>query len=129
MDTFLSYLNDNAVSMDPSAVEEQLRSSPPILQADESVDACYKMGRDMCVYTTKRVILVDRQGMSGKRVEYRSIPLRYITAFKISTAGSFVSSAEATIYSDGSKTFNQDLAKCSSDIWQVSTILTNKVLK
>lgn len=129
MDTFLSYLNNNAVSLEPSAVEGQLRSSPPILQADESVDACYKVGRDMCVYTTKRVIVVDRRGMTGKSVEYRSFPLRYVTAFKLSTAGSFVSSAEATIYADGSRSFDQDLAKCSSDIWQVSTILTNKVLK
>jgi len=129
IDTFLSYLNNDGVAQDPKGVEAQLRSAPPILQSDESVDACYKMGRDLCVFTTKRVLLLDRQGMSGKRIEYRSFPLRYVTAFKVSTAGSFVSAAEATIFSDGSKHLEQDLSKSSSDIWQVQTILANKVLK
>lgn len=129
IDTFLSYINNDGVVQDPKGVENQLRTSPPILQPDESVDACYKMGRDMCIFTTKRVLLIDRQGMSGKRIEYRSFPLRYIRCFVVSTAGSFMSAAEATIYSDGSKHLSQDLSKCSSDIWQVQTILANKVLK
>lgn len=129
IDTFLSYLNNDGVAQDPKGVESQLRSSPPILQPDETVDACYKMGRDMCIFTTKRVLLIDRQGMTGKRIEYRSFPLRYITCFKVSTAGSLLSAAEATIYSDGSKHLDQDLSKSSSDIWQVQTILANKVLK
>jgi len=129
MDTFLSYLNNDGVAMDPKGVEGQLRSSPPILQPDETVDACYKMGRDMCVFTTKRVLLIDRKGMTGKSIEYRSFPLRYITCYKVSTPGSFISAAEATIFSDGSKHFQQDLSKSSSDIWQVQSIFANNVLK
>lgn len=126
--TFLSYINNDGVAQDPMGVEAQLRSSPPILQQDESVDACYKMGRDMCIFTTKRILVVDVQGMTGKRVEYRTFPLRYITCFTISTAGSFMSAAEATIYSDGSKHVTQDLSKSSSDVWQVQTIIANKAL-
>jgi hypothetical protein len=114
---------------DPKGVEQQLRTSPPILQSDESVDACYKIGRDLCVFTTKRILLVDRKGMSGKSIEYRSFPLKYVRCFIISTAGSFMSSAAATIFSDGSKSLQQDLSKCSSDIWQVEQILANKTLK
>jgi len=129
MDTFLSFLNDNGVVQDPKGVEQQLRTSPPILQSDESVDACYKIGRDLCVFTTKRILLVDRKGMTGKSIEYRSFPLKYVSCFIISTAGSFMSSAAATIFSDGSKSLQQDLSKCSSDIWQVEQILANKILK
>lgn len=124
----MGFLKNDAVSTDPKKVEEQLKSNPNILQSDEEVDACYKVGRDLCLFTTKRIILIDRQGMSGKKVEYTSIPLRYCQAFKIVTAGSFMSEAKCKVYVDGTPDVRQDLSKSSSDVWGVNKILSSKIL-
>ena len=106
-----------------------IRDSPNILQSDEHVDACYKLGRDLCVYTTKRIIQVDRQGLTGKKVEYHSTPLRHCQAFKIQTAGGMIGSeAKVKVYVDGAPDIRQELSKSSSDVWGVNKILTEKVL-
>jgi len=128
IDTFLSFLNDHGVAKDAAIIDQRLHTSPCILQPDESVDACYKVGRDLWVYTTKRILHVDVQGFSGKRVEYRSFPLRYVYAFKVQTEGHLISAAKVDVFCDGSYTINQELAKSSSDVWAVHSILMNKVL-
>lgn len=43
--------------------------------------------RDHFVFTNKRLILVDVQGVTGKRREYKSIPYRAITRFSVESAG------------------------------------------
>lgn len=32
--------------------------------------------RDMFIFTNKRLVLVDKQGLTGKKVEYHSVPYR-----------------------------------------------------
>ena len=124
----MGFLKNDAVATDPKKVEQQLKSSPNILQPDEHVDACYKLGRDLCVYTTKRIIQIDRQGLTGKKVEYHSTPLRYCQAFKIQTAGGMLSEAKTKVCVDGAPDISQELSKSSSDVWGVNKILTTKIL-
>ena len=59
---FLGFLND-AHQKDPSELTQKLRSSPALLQPDETVDAAFKAGRDLCIITTKRVLIIDKKGM------------------------------------------------------------------
>jgi Bacterial PH domain len=73
--------------MDPKAMERNLRSNPPILQGREHVEIAFKGIRDMIVFTTKRLIIVDPRGVTGKKVEYTSIPYKSMLAFAIETAG------------------------------------------
>lgn len=62
---FLGYLND-AHMTDPAELTTQLRATPPILQQDESVNGAFKCGRDKFIITTKRILIVDRKGVTGK---------------------------------------------------------------
>ena len=43
----------------------------------------------MFIFTNKRLILIDVQGLTGKKQEYRSIPYSKITQFSIETIGHF----------------------------------------
>lgn len=67
---FTSWLSGDAVEQDTAAVDAQLHNETPILLANEKCQKAYKTGRDLYVYTTHRVIIVDVQGIMGKRVEY-----------------------------------------------------------
>lgn len=60
--------------------------SPYMIDGEETV-ACYKALRDYCVFTNKRVIVVDVQGIIGKKQDYSSLPYNKIQAFSVKTAG------------------------------------------
>ncbi|CAG7607582.1 hypothetical protein PAESOLCIP111_00974 [Paenibacillus solanacearum] len=100
-----------------------------ILAKSEKIEKAYKLIRDMFIFTDKRLILVDRQGLTGKKVEYHSIPYRAITHFSIETAGHLDLDAELKIYISGShapveKKFNKSL-----DIYELQSVLAEFVAK
>lgn len=53
----------------------------------ESVVACFKGVRDSVVFTNKRVIAINVQGITGKKTDYTSLPYSKVQAFSIETAG------------------------------------------
>lgn len=79
MTKFLNY--GDAEMQDPSELTSKFRSSPALLQPDESIEAAFKGGRDFFLVTTKRIITIDKKGMSGNSIRYTSYPLVYNRAF------------------------------------------------
>jgi len=53
----------------------------------ETVVACFKNVRDSVVFTNKRVIAINVQGITGKKTDYTSLPYAKVQAFSIETAG------------------------------------------
>ena len=83
-------------------VEEIERNLEAILAEDEQVERAFRLVRDLLIFTNRRFILVDRQGMTGKKTSYDSIPYRAITHFAVETAGHFDLEAELKIWISGS---------------------------
>lgn len=81
--------------VDEKRVEEQLEK---LLAPGEAVELAYQLVRDLTVLTNRRIILVDKQGITGKRTEYVSIPYRSIVKFTIETVGHFDIDADVTLY-------------------------------
>ena len=73
-----------------------------VLAPGERVEKAYQLVRDTFVFTDKRLIFVNRQGLTGRKVEYQSIPYRNIIRFSIETAGSFDLDAGLNIWLSGS---------------------------
>ena len=88
----------NASDVDAEEIAEEYA---PILADGETVEAAFKMVRDLYIFTSKRLILVDKQGMTGRKAEYRSIPYRAVTQFSVENAGTFDSDAEMRIWVSG----------------------------
>ncbi|WP_373756507.1 PH domain-containing protein, partial [Streptococcus ferus] len=59
-----SGLLGNASQKDVEKVERQLEA---ILIPDERVELAFSLVRDLIVFTEYRLILVDKQGMTGKK--------------------------------------------------------------
>ncbi len=53
----------------------------------EETIACYKAMRDYMIFTNKRMIVVDVQGIMGKKQDFSSFPYSKIQAFSVKTAG------------------------------------------
>lgn len=114
----------NASEVEAKDVEKELTE---LLSSSERVEHAYKLIRDLFVFTNKRLILVDKQGMTGKKIEYHSIPFENITHFAVETAGTFDLEAELKIWISGTaapiqKTFNKQL-----NIYKVQSVLAEYV--
>lgn len=73
----------------------------PLLAPGETLQRAFGMVRDLIVFTDRRVILVNKQGVTAKRTEYRSIPYRAITMYSLETAGHFDLEADLHIWVSG----------------------------
>lgn len=73
----------------------------PLLAAGETLQRAFGLIRDLMVFTDRRLILVNKQGVTGKRVEYLSIPYRSIVMFSLETEGHFDLEAELKIWLSG----------------------------
>ncbi|MGT2960503.1 PH domain-containing protein [Streptococcus caballi] len=90
-----SGLIGNASQKDNDKVERQLAD---ILIPNEQVELAFVLIRDLIVFTEKRLILVDKQGVTGKKTSYKSIPYRSISRFTVETSGHFDLDAELKIW-------------------------------
>nr|WP_207458720.1 PH domain-containing protein [Azospirillum sp. SYSU D00513] len=100
-----------------------------LLAPSETVERAYKLVRDLFIFTNKRMILVDKQGITGRKVKYHSIPYRSITHFSIETSGTFDLDAELKIWISGTekpieKTFNKSL-----NVYGLQALLAEYVLR
>ncbi len=71
------------------------------LVAGEEVVGAYQSVRDGVVFTTKRIIAINVQGLTGKKKDFTSIPYSKITTFSLETAGFFDLESELEIYLSG----------------------------
>ena len=129
-DKYVALLGNDASQTNAKEVEDHLRKSVPILQANETVELAYKCGRDSTVFTTKRLLLIDVQGMTGTKVEYLSVPYASVLAFAVETVGGWPDTdAELRLYTNmpGYGYIKKGFYKSKSDIFDVYAVLASKV--
>ncbi|BCP63572.1 PH domain-containing protein [Streptococcus suis] len=90
-----SGLLGNASQLNNDKIEQELEH---ILLDNEQVEMAFSLVRDLIVFTEYRLILVDKQGVTGKKVSYKSIPYRSISRFTVETSGHFDLDAELKIW-------------------------------
>ena len=119
-------LMGNASRIDAGKIQTEFQQ---VLAPGERVEHAYQLIRDMFVFTDKRLVFVNKQGLTGSKLEYMSIPYSRITRFSIETAGHFDLEAELKIWITGDAlplklTFNKKLS-----IYEVQSVLATYVLK
>ena len=90
-----SGLLGNASQLNNDKIEQELEH---VLLDNEQVEMAFSLVRDLIVFTEYRLILVDKQGVTGKKVSYKSIPYRSISRFTVETSGHFDLDAELKIW-------------------------------
>ncbi len=116
--------NAGAVSQDVL-----LKDYGKLLIESEQIELGFKLIRDTFIFTNKRLILVEKQGITGSKTEYKSIAYKSISRFSIETAGTFDLDAELKIWVSSEtnpsivKQFNK-----SVNVYEVQTVLAYHVL-
>jgi hypothetical protein len=81
------------------------------------------------MFTSKRLILIDVQGVTGSKIEFQSLPYKNISRFSLETAGTFDLDAELKIWISSenlptvSKKFNKSI-----DVYEIHRYLASKVM-
>ncbi len=68
-----------------------------LVDGEEIIDS-YKSFRDGVVFTNKRIIAVNVQGITGSKKAYTSLPYKEIEAYSGETAGTFDLDSELEVY-------------------------------
>ena len=119
-------LMGNASELKLEDVHKEFRD---LLSSGERYEKAYQLIRDMFLFTNKRLILVDKQGISGRKMEFHSYPYKSITHFSIETAGTFDLDAELKLWVSGSATPVEKKFNMSLNIYELQSVLAEYVLK
>ena len=122
----LQGLFGNATEVNAKELQKDLEAT---VVEGETVVRAFRIIRDLFIFTDKRLILIDKQGITGKKAEYHSIPYKAISHFSVETAGTFDMDAEMKIYVSGNPTPIQREFKRGTDIVGVQKVLAGFILK
>lgn len=110
--------------------DDLIKKYGQLLIDSEEIELGFKLIRDTFIFTNKRLILVDVQGLTGSKIEYKSITYKSITRFSIETAGTFDLDAELKIWisSESLPSIKKQFNK-SVNVYDVQKVLAHHVLK
>jgi hypothetical protein len=83
----IDFSNNALFKLTPIAIKDMIPTINQFLVDGETVLAVFKTVRDQVVFTNKRVIAANVQGLTGKKVDYTSIPYSKVQTFSVETAG------------------------------------------
>lgn len=98
-----------------------------LLAHGEEILDSYKSVRDGIVFTTMRIIIINIQGLTGKKVDFTSIPYKRINVYSIETAGTFDLDAELDLFISGMGSLRFEF-KGKSDIKEISRYISQAIM-
>jgi hypothetical protein len=122
----LAGLMGNASTVDSAELQREYQH---LLIEGEQIELGFKLIRDMFIFTNKRLILVEKQGLTGSKLEYKSVTYKSITRFSIETAGTFDLDAELKIWVSGEQlpSIQKQFTK-AVNVYDVQKVLATHIL-
>jgi len=97
----IDFKNGSFVKLREVSNDEGMALAGDILIDEESIFSSFKGIRDMVLFTNRRILAVNVQGITGKKKDFTSLPYSKIQAFSFETAGSFDLDAEMELWFSG----------------------------
>lgn len=73
----------------------------PMFVPGEEILGTFQGIRDGVVFTSKRIIAINIQGLTGKKKDFTSLPYSKIQAYSVETAGHFDLDSELSLWFSG----------------------------
>ncbi len=97
----IDFQNGSVFKLGPANPADAQAEVAPILVEGERIYLAFRGVRDSVLFTSKRLIAINVQGLTGKKRDYTSLPYSRVQAFSIETAGSFDLDAEVDLWFSG----------------------------
>ncbi|MBQ5867386.1 MAG: PH domain-containing protein [Oscillospiraceae bacterium] len=99
----------------------------PILVNGEEIVRCFQSIRDGVVFTSKRIITINIQGITGKKKDFTSLPYNKIQSFSVETAGAFDLDSELELWFSGMGRVKLEFIG-STDVAHLCKMISEEVL-
>ena len=123
----IDFKNSDFLKLKKISNEEVINQITPLLISGECLISSYKTIRDFVVFTNKRVIAVNVQGITGSKKDFTSLPYSKVQAYSIETAGTFDLDRELEMYFSALGKVKFEF-KGTSDIVKIGQIISEYVL-
>lgn len=123
----IDFKNGSLFKLSPVDADKVEGRVGPLLVDGERIVAAFKAIRDSVVFTNKRVIAINVQGIMGKKVDFTSLPYSKVQAYSIETAGTFDFDSELDLFFSGIGQVRFEL-KGKYDILALSRLIATYVL-
>lgn len=122
--------NTNSVwNLKPIGVDSVRNDVKGLLLSDEQVEMAFQTIRDQLIFTNKRIIAVDVQGLTGKRKSFSTMPYSKIQYFSIQTPGFVELIPDSELFIMFSNTFTAKFEfKGNVDIGKIGRMISQYVL-
>ena len=124
----IDFSNGSVFKLSQCSPEDIATQVEPLLIQGEQLVATYKAVRDFVVFTDKRLIAVNVQGLTGKKRDFTSLPYSKIQAFSIETAGTLDLDAELDLWFSGLGNVRLEF-KGRTDIRSLGLMIANYTLR
>lgn len=120
---------DNAtfVKLSPWDLASARKDLQQILHPDEEIHLAFKGIRDSVTFTSKRILALNVQGMTGKKKDFTSLPYAKIQAYSVETAGTLDLDTELVLWFSGLGKVTLELAR-GVDVFAIDRLLGDQVL-
>lgn len=97
----IDFKNGSFVKLKEVSIDEGTNMVSDLLIEGEQIFSAFKGIRDYVLFTNKRIIAVNVQGITGKKKDFSSLPYSKIQAFSLESAGVFDLDAELELWFSG----------------------------
>lgn len=97
----IDFSNASFLKMKPVDDKTYANLISPMLVPGELIIGTYQSIRDGVVFTNKRIIAINVQGLTGKKKDFTSLPYSKIQAYSVETAGVLDTDCELDLWFSG----------------------------
>ncbi|CAM3033416.1 PH domain-containing protein [Vibrio rarus] len=94
----IDFKNSSVFKLKPIKASDIREDFHKFIIEGESIIAAFKSVRDQVIFTNKRVIAANVQGITGSKVDYTSLPFSKVNAFSVESSGTFDLDCEIELY-------------------------------
>ena len=94
----IDFTNSSVFKLKPIELDNVREDFHQFLIDGETIFAAFKSIRDQVIFTNKRVIAANVQGITGSKVDYTSLPYSKVQAFSVESAGTLDLDCEIELY-------------------------------
>ena len=126
----INFNRESAWDLKPMNVSEVRDEVHGLLLEDEFIASAFRTVRDQLIFTNKRIVAVDVQGLTGKRKSFASMPYSKVQFFSIQTPGFAELVPDSELYLMFSNGFTAKFEfKGGVDIGQIGRMISEYVLE
>ena len=125
----VNFNSNSAWNLKPISVDSVKAEVAGLLIYGEEVELAFQTIRDQLIFTNKRIIAIDVQGITGKKKSYSSLPYSKIQYFSIQTPGFAELIPDSELFIMFSNTFTAKFEfKGNVDIGKIGRMISEYVL-